>query len=194
MLHRVHFLGISTKRGQWLGTVGINLVNLFTIGINAFFVDRWGRLKLIYISGIMVIIASVGVSVAILMSADGSVYWSYSSIAFLVIYALGFHIALGPMPGLLSMELSPIQYRGFIVSIGCLMAWTGGLVIAQISPILMKSDLKLFGYAGTTILGLLFTLRFVPETKGKTAAEIQRALNDIGKTPEDLADIVWVKE
>lgn len=66
--------------------------------------------------------------------------------------------------------------------------------MAQISNSLMDGPIKLFGFAIFTFLGTLFVIRFVPETKGKTAAEIQEALDQIGETSEDRAEVVWERD
>lgn len=115
--------------------------------------------------------------IIILNDASESALWSNSSIGFLVLFVIGFEIGLGPIPWLMMAELAPMQFRGPIVSVATMMNWTGNFVIAQFSPLAMTTDVKLFGFAIFTFLGILFTLRYIPETSGKSATEIQKALN-----------------
>jgi len=172
--------GITSDTGKWLGTTGIDLANFLGVFIPVVFIDRAGRRMLLLISAVIMIIASVGVSVAIIMNdAKSNVLWQYSSIGFLIVFVVGFEVGLGPIPWLMMAELAPMKYRGPIVSVATLMNWTSNLLIAQFSGLVMGSDVKLFGFAVCTFCGILFTLRFIPETNGKTADQIQRALNDM---------------
>merc|ERR1712087_785814 len=160
----------------WLGTTGINLANFLGVFIPVYFIDKAGRRILLVISGVIMIFASVGVSVAILMNeAHDSSVWGYSSILFLVLFVVGFEVGLGPIPWLMMAELSPIEYRGLIVSIATACNWGANLLIAQFSGPIVDS-VYFYPFATVCLVGILFTIRFIPETNGKTAAEIQKAL------------------
>jgi len=174
--------GIKSEEGKWLGTTGVNFANFLGVFIPVFLIDRAGRRVLLVISSIIMIIASVGASVAILMNDSnnsGGGIWGYLSIVFLAIFVVGFETGMGPIPWLMMAELSPMQYRGVIVSVATAMNWSGSFLIAQFSEMIMNSPIKLFGFAVATFMGIFFTLRFIPETNGKTAAEIARALGNI---------------
>merc|ERR1719242_2654496 len=145
--------GIDSEKGKWLGTTAVDAANFLGVFIPVFLVDRSGRKILLVVSGIIMIIAAVGCSVAIILNdANESELWSNSSIGFLVLFVIGFEIGLGPIPWLMMAELAPMQYRGPIVSVATMMNWTANLLIAQCSAMAMSSDLKLFGFAVFTFL------------------------------------------
>merc|ERR1711951_40226 len=97
---------------------------------------------------------------------------------FLILFVLGFESGLGPLTWL-------------IMAVGTTMMWVGTLLMAQISTILMESVVKLFPFAVITCFGILFIIRVVPETNGKTVEEIVETLNKWGETSEDRAEVVW---
>ena len=45
------------------------------------------------------------------------------------------------------VEVSPMKYRGAIVSISTMVCWLACVIVAQFSPVMMGSDAKLFGFA-----------------------------------------------
>jgi len=170
--------GFDTHEGKWLGTVGINTASLLSVAIPLHFIDKAGRRVLLVVSGIMLIFASVGASVVILINERYDTEFSkHASIAFLVLFVIGFQTGIGPIPWLMMAEISPMQYRGPIVSLATMMNWLCVVVVGQFSGMFMDGHIKLFGFAFCTLLGILFTLKYIPETNGKTASEIQKALN-----------------
>ena len=109
--------GITSEKGKWLGTTGIDFANFLGVFIPMVFIDRAGRRVLLVISGVIMIIASVGVSVAILMNdAHSSSFWSNSSICFLIVFVVGFEIGLGPIPWLMMAELAPMRCSSNVAS------------------------------------------------------------------------------
>jgi len=166
--------GLTSDLALWLGSTGISLANFFAVFIAVATIDRAGRKMLLIISCSLMMAASVLVSVAIMLESEG-VFWQYSSILFLVLFVIGFEVGLGPIPWLMMAELSPIEYRGLIVSIATACNWGANLLIAQFSGPIVDS-VYFYPFATVCLVGILFTIRFIPETNGKTAAEIQKAL------------------
>ena len=172
--------GITTDKGKWLGTTAIMVANFVSVFPALFAIDKAGRKKLMLISGSICVVTSVLVSIAIIMNeSNGNPFWSNSSIVLLVLFVMGFEIGLGPIPWTVIAETSPLRYRGTILSVATFMNWTGNLLIAQCSAAVMSSPLKLFPFAIATSLGMVFIMLCIPETNGKTVAEIQKALSNI---------------
>ena len=172
--------GITSEKETWLGTLGINATTLVVVFIPICFIDKVGRKKMLIISSCIVLIAAVGASLVIMLNETyDNPALSYSSIAFLVLFVIGFNIGLGPIPWLIMVEVSPMRYRGLVVTIATMSNWLSMVVVGQFSETFMEGPIKLFGFSICTMIGILFTVRYIPETNGKTASEIQRALNDI---------------
>ncbi len=94
-------------------------------------------------------------------------------------FIAGFSISLGPVMWTMLSEIFPNKLRGLAISVvGALNALTS-FTVATLFP----GELEYIGSAGTflifgvfMVLCLLFVLRYVPETKGKSLEEIETEL------------------
>eukprot|EP01084_Bolivina_argentea_P209439 356757_1 len=166
--------GITSEKGKWLGSVGIAIANFFAVFIAVFSIDRAGRKLLLVVSAVVMIFACVLTSIAISFESHGA-FWQYSSVAFLILFVVGFEIGLGAIPWLMQAELSPMQYRGGIVAIATGSNWAFNLLIAQFSGPIIQT-LYFYPFGLVCVIGIVFTIKYIPETNGKTASEIQKEL------------------
>ncbi len=100
----------------------------------------------------------------------------------LIMYVASFAISLGPVMWALLSEIFPNKLRGLAISIVGFWNSIVSFSVASIFPM----ELEAFGSATTFyiyaifgFLTLLFVLRFVPETKGKSLEEIENTLVNI---------------
>merc|ERR1712176_1280055 len=89
--------GVTSDEAVWLGSLGISVANFLAVFIAVVAIDKAGRKLLLIISSIVMIIASILVSIAIMFESDGA-FWQYSSIGFLILFVVGFEIGLGAIP------------------------------------------------------------------------------------------------
>eukprot|EP00484_Ammonia_sp_Unknown_P021988 CAMPEP_0197033696 /NCGR_PEP_ID=MMETSP1384-20130603/12036_1 /TAXON_ID=29189 /ORGANISM="Ammonia sp." /LENGTH=846 /DNA_ID=CAMNT_0042463539 /DNA_START=45 /DNA_END=2585 /DNA_ORIENTATION=- len=172
--------GLTSDLDKWLGSVAISLANFLAVFIAVFSIDRAGRKMLLIISCIVMGCAAVLVSIAMEFSSehgDAGTAWKYSSIVFLVLFVVGFEIGLGAIPWLMMAELAPMQYRGTIVAMATGANWAFNGVIAQFSAQIVKM-VKFYPFAAVCGAGIAFTIKYIPETNGKSAAEIQKELTN----------------
>lgn len=92
--------------------------------------------------------------------------------------ALPAGIGLGPIPWLLPAEILPGETRALASSVAASTNWLANFIASQ--AFLLIANL-LGGYAflpfgGALVLGTLFVMRVVPETKGKSLEQIQTEL------------------
>lgn len=94
----------------------------------------------------------------------------------LIFYVASFAISLGPVMWALLSEIFPNKHRGIMISI--VGTWNSivSFLVATVFPV----ELEVFGTAGTFaifavfgLITLLFTLKFVPETKGQSLEELE---------------------
>ena len=90
-------------------------------------------------------------------------------------FIAGFAVSLGPVMWAMFSEIFPQQYRGIAISVAgffnSFIAWA----VVQAFPMGLASvgPAVVFGFFGALAVGsLLFTVVFVPETKGKSLEEI----------------------
>lgn len=97
----------------------------------------------------------------------------------LICYVASFAISLGPVMWTLLSEIFPNKHRGMMISI--VGTWNSivSFMVATVFPV----ELEILGTAGTFLvfavfglLTLLFTLKFVPETKGQSLEELEVSL------------------
>ena len=96
----------------------------------------------------------------------------------IMVFIAAFAMALGPIPWILCSEIFPTKIRGRAMSVATFTIWTACYLVAQTFPMLHDNPAigpaKTFGvYAFCSLLGFLFVLMLVPETKGRSLEEIE---------------------
>lgn len=93
-----------------------------------------------------------------------------------VSYIVFFSIGMGAIPWVIMSEIYPARVRGLASSIATCVNWTCAFIItltfASLNAMLGNAVTFLL-FAGILFLTILFILKYVPETKGKTLEEIQ---------------------
>ena len=106
----------------------------------------------------------------------GTAILPFLVVALTMTYLAFFQGSIGPVVWLLFSEIFPLRVRGLGVGISALFLWLGTFVVGFIFPTLLAA----FGLSGSFIIfavcsfiDLLFTYKFVPETRGKSLEEIE---------------------
>lgn len=97
----------------------------------------------------------------------------------LILYVASFAISLGPVMWALLSEIFPNRMRGVMISIVGTWNSVVSFSVATIFPTELEvigSSLTFLIYAFLGFLTLLFVLKFVPETKGKSLEELETIL------------------
>lgn len=156
---------------QLLQTVFIGGVNLvFTIFAMAF-VDKLGRkpLMLIGAGGLAVLYILI-----VQLLGTGSAEVSWLLLAAIGIYAM----SLAPVTWVLISEIFPTGIRDAGISVAVIGLWMAYFILVFTFPVLFDrlKDNTFYIYAGICLLGFLFILLKVKETKGKTLEELDQNL------------------
>ncbi|XP_077224701.1 sugar transport protein 5-like [Tasmannia lanceolata] len=157
-----------------MAAVILGLVNLGSILVSTFFVDRYGRRFLFLEGGIQMIICQVAVACVLGaklgVSGEGSLSKGYSILVLVLMcfYAAGFGWSWGPLSWLVPSEIFPMEIRpaGQSISVGVNFVTT--FVLAQTFLTMLchfKYGTFLF-YAGWITIMTGFVAGFLPETKG----------------------------
>ena len=171
--------GLRSPMQLWVGNLVIATSNFVGVIIPVKLIERLGRKLLICISCFGMICASVMLSLLIMFAAEISAFVpfdpGYLSIAVLVLYVVSFAVGLGPIVGLMTVELAPSSHRGAVVSVAFSVNYISNLAIAQYANLVVL-EVYYFPFAVFCAFGVLFTCLCVVETKGKNENEIQTAL------------------
>lgn len=105
---------------------------------------------------------------------------SWLPITSLCVYIVAFALGFGPIPWLMMSEVLAKEISTVVGPVSGAFNW--GLAFLITATFQMIKDSIGIGqtfwiFAGLSIIGTIFVLLVVPETKGKSMAEIQRMLN-----------------
>lgn len=155
-----------------LQTAIMGLVNL-TFAVTAmFFVDRVGRKPLM-------IIGAAGTGLSLLLLAITFItnhFQGYFVLFCIMVYLAFFGFSVGPVVWILISEIFPNRLRSNAVAISFFFLWLADFLVSLTFPYLL-SHLKgysFFIYSFLCFVCLIFTIRFIKETKGKSLEQIER--------------------
>lgn len=182
-------VGFSGRYGAILATIGLGVVNLVATMVALACVDRLGRRPLL-IGGLVVMTASLLViSVTVGDGGDDGMV----TLIGLAVFIVAFAVSLGPLPYLLMSEVFPLSVRARGMSLASATSWALNLFVAMTFLYLLET-LGPAGtfliYAGVCACALVFSWYTVPETRGRTLAEIEvnlhrrLPLRQLGRPPE----------
>lgn len=170
---------IFTSAGYSVGDMLFNIV--ITGSVNLVFtlvamrtVDSWGRRKLMLFgaSGLAVVYAILG----------SAYYFEFQGwpVLVLVITAIAIYsMSLAPITWVVLSEIFPNRLRGVAMSIATFSLWVACFILTFTFPMLNEA-LGSYGtfwiYSGICVLGFLFILKKLPETKGKSLEEIENEI------------------
>lgn len=164
-------------------TTIIGVVNFISTFIAATLIDKLGRKILLYVSSVSMIL-SLGILGAYFYLLDETEInvepYGWLPLASFVVYVLGFSLGFGPIPWLMMGEILPARIRGPAASLCTGFNWTCTFIVTKtflliIDAIGSHGTFWLFG--GIVCAALIFTIMFVPETRGKSLQDIERILS-----------------
>jgi SP family xylose:H+ symportor-like MFS transporter len=161
-----------------LQTLVIGAVNLALTVVAIWTVDLVGRkpLMLVGFSGMGLSLAALGLAAYV----GRSDIWL---LTFICTYIGCFALSVGPVTWVILSEIFPTRIRGRALGIATVCLWSANFVISQTFPMLDKNQwlvatfrhaFPFWMYGAFCVLAVLFTARFVPETKGRTLEEIEQ--------------------
>ncbi|XP_034477654.1 facilitated trehalose transporter Tret1-2 homolog [Drosophila innubila] len=174
---------------SYLSTIIVGVVNFLATLIATIVIDHAGRKMLLYISTLTAIVTLFVLSVFFYCK---SINWNTSNYGWLpltsfVLYVLGFSLGLGPIPWLMIGEILPSRIRGQAASLVVAFSWICTFIVTKT----FQDMIDLVGIHGAfgffcfgSIVGLLFIILMVPETKNKSLEEIEAELT--GKLPNEV--------
>ncbi|KAJ4794150.1 Sugar transport protein 5 [Rhynchospora pubera] len=160
--------------GALIGAVLLGSVNLTSILVSTFTVDRYGRKVLFMIGGIQMIVCQVAVSwilgaqVGRVSDSPMAKAYGLAVLILVCVYAAGFGWSWGPLNWIISGEILPVEIRSAAQGLGQAVAFV--LTFIQTQLFLSMMCCMKFGvfayYAGWVCIMTAFVAFFLPETKG----------------------------
>jgi SP family arabinose:H+ symporter-like MFS transporter len=164
--------GVGVK-DSFMASAVIGLVNVLFTFVALALVDRAGR-KALLVVGLAVQVAALAATAWMFHTAQGGL----ALLAAILVFIAAFAMALGPVGWIICSEIFPTRVRGRAMSLAAFTVWLTCYAVAQTFPMLNDSPAigpaKTFSiYGVVSLVGLVFVLFRVPETKGKTLEQIE---------------------
>ncbi len=167
----------SATNTALLMTIIVGIVNfLFTI-IAIRTVDKYGRKPLM-------IIGALGMAIAML--SLGFVFFSgdngYLALFCMMLYVASFAVSWGPVTWVLLSEIFPNKIRGRALAIAVAAQWISNYLVSLTFPMMNDNSyltekfnhgFAYWVYGIMSLLAMLFIMKYIPETKGKTLEEME---------------------
>ena len=175
--------GIGTD-ASFMQAVLVGIVNLVATVVAIALIDKLGRRPLL-ISGLVIIASSMLLLAYSFSSASygpgGELIDMNATMVLIGIlcFVAGFGISLGPVMWVLFSELFPNRLRGIAISFCGLINSSISFIVQLVFP----WELENFGpattfliYGSLAIVGLIFVMRILPETKGRSLEQLEADL------------------
>jgi SP family arabinose:H+ symporter-like MFS transporter len=164
---------ISIKNGLLLGVLVGGIFFISTIAA-IFLVDKIGRRKLLLLGTSLMAIFLFLLAISFNYSSVNANLILWLVIGFIATYAL----TLAPVTWVLLSEIFPNRLRGKALSLSSAVLWFSCFLVVLVSPYLLRIS-PVFNFCIFGILnavGFIFVFKKVPETKGKSLEQIEKAL------------------
>ena len=168
----------------------LNVTQLVGVITSLWTMDRFGRRPLLLWGSLCMTLSHVIIAVLVgMFSSDWPVHRpeGWVSVAFLLFYMFSFGASWGPVPWAMPSEIFPSSVRAKGVALSTCSNWLNNFIIGLITPPLVQNT----GFGAYTffavfcLLSFIWTLYFVPETRGRTLEAMDHVFKDIASEDEE---------
>ncbi|KCV73211.1 hypothetical protein H696_00753 [Fonticula alba] len=144
-------------------TVAVSAFNVFMTIFASSVIDRLGRRFLLLVCHIGMIVMGVIFTAAYVSNVD------WLEVLSVFLFVAFFAVSLGPIPVILLSEVFPTHALSAASSVALAFNWISTYTIAQTFPLVSGaiSGYAFLPFVVALVLSLIFTWRFVPETRGR---------------------------
>ena len=176
------FIESGISLNPFLASIILSIIEVFATIFSASIVDRFGRVALLKASLTLAFIGSMGIgSFFVMKDFNIGFYKSVTWIPLpsLCIFVFGFSMGLATVPFILLGEVFSDEAKKIIAPLGQTTNNFLSVVIGLLFPFLVGtigSGFTFYIFASFILFGFVFTVIYIPETKGKSLTEIQNIL------------------
>ncbi|PSS26057.1 Polyol transporter like [Actinidia chinensis var. chinensis] len=192
--------GITSKSDKLLATIAVGFSKTIFILVATFLLDRVGRRPLLLssVGGMILSLASLGISLTIIDRSDHKVTWAVAlAIASTLSFVASFSIGLGPIAWVYSSEIFPLRLRAQGTSMGTamnrLMSGTISMTFISLYEAITIGG-AFFLFMGVAVVSWVFFYTLLPETQGKTLEEMQVLFGTFFKWRSTMRELEKNKE
>lgn len=149
------------------------VVNFVSTIVSLILIDRMGRRPLL-------LIAEAGACIFSVILIIGYVY-SIGALLIVAVfgYVISFAIGVGPIPWMVTSEMSPVYASSSVGSAATAMNWAMNFLIGQCFPVIF-AEIQGYSFAIFAVIAamaFIFTWFFVPETKNRSIEAIVKSFH-----------------
>lgn len=158
---------VDHQQAQYMA-IYTTVVNFGMSIIAMFFIDRVGRRFLLVASELGTTIFSILLVIGYLYNIPNLL------IASVFLYVASFAIGIGPVPWMITSEMSPIECSSSVGAVATAMNWAMNFLIGQIFPVIFAAiqGWSFLIFAVICFISACVTFFFLPETKGRAIEDI----------------------
>lgn len=176
-------IGFTNTAVSFAATLGLAAVGLIATVVALTTIDKAGRKPMMVIGLFVVATALLGMAaLSVMPQAIAVVRWG--QVGCLALFVAAFWLTLGPAAGIVTSEIYPQSIRGRATSLGSTLHGVFAIVFTLTFPLLLHGlglTITLLIYALIGIVGALYLIRALPETKAKSLEEITEYWNHRAK-------------
>jgi SP family arabinose:H+ symporter-like MFS transporter len=157
-------------------TFGLGLVNFISTWVSILIIDRFGRRPLYIIGSAGMAVALGGLTIAGLIGHFSGI----TVLLLIILFLVFFSSCVGPVFWTYMSEIFPNRIRGTAMSIPVFTQWVFNAIVVLVFPLMLtRLDTGItFGILTVFAIGqLIFTSKYMKETKGKSLEEIEDLWN-----------------
>ena len=157
-------------------TVLVGAVNMAFTLVAILTVDRFGRKPLLVIGGMVMAVAMIALGTMFDLGLLG-----IGALIVILVYIAGFAMSWGPVVWVLLSEMFPNAIKGKVLAAAVAAQWLANLLVSWSFKVLDGSSVlnanfhhgfAYWLYGAMSLLAVIFVIRFVPETKGRTLESV----------------------
>ncbi|MCQ2157626.1 MAG: sugar porter family MFS transporter [Bacteroidales bacterium] len=182
-------------------SIGVGVINVIATLLSVYFVDRIGRRKLFFI-GMVGMVVSLSLLAGSFLADFGNA-GKFVTVGCTLLYVTFYAVSVGPLGWLIISEIFPQRLRGKGSSIGSLSVWVFNSIVTftffKIAKLLSVAGTEIvvdgevianpagsfLFYAFIALIGIVWGVFFMPETKGKSLESIEQHWKN-GSSPRNL--------
>uniref|UniRef100_A0A1J3ICE8 Putative sugar transporter ERD6-like 13 n=1 Tax=Noccaea caerulescens TaxID=107243 RepID=A0A1J3ICE8_NOCCA len=160
-----------------IGVTVAGVVQSVSSVIGLIIVDKFGRRSLLTLATVMMCLGSLITGLSFLFQSYALLnnYTPISTLIGVLVFFISITIGIGGIPWVLVSEMTPINVKGSAGTLCNLTSWSCNWFVAYTFNFLFQwsSSGVFFIYSIISAVGILFVMKMVPETRGRSLEEIQ---------------------
>ncbi|ESQ47832.1 hypothetical protein EUTSA_v10020647mg [Eutrema salsugineum] len=160
-----------------IGVTVASAVQSVTSVLGLLIVDKYGRRSLLTVATVMMCLGSLITGLSFLFQSYALLhnYTPVSALIGVLVFFISITMGIGGIPWVMVSEMTPINVKGSAGTLCNLTSWTCNWFVSYTFNFLFQwsSSGVFFIYSIISGLGILFVMKMVPETRGRSLEEIQ---------------------